>query len=322
MNPKLTLLVAVLVAAAIAGAVGVGLLEGGNELTPDPVREQPRAVEAAADLVAIPETAEATETADSGQTELASIPAGREARREEAKPAVPAPKASFPLVFQAGDQLWQTPQLQLATQLSARSVIVSVSNGEVLRFSSGGQFVLIANQTLPDGPHTTYHDDGKVATHGTVRGGKRVGLWTTWHAGGERGSEGRYTYGHKHGAWTTWHPTGEKESSGGYCYDQRDGPWADYYEDGERREVATYVNGQKDGTVVAWHANGTRESRVFYSYGRLHLSNESWHDNGERAARGSYEYGTQVGRWRYWRADGTPDAERSGVYEGGQRVRD
>lgn len=52
----------------------------------------------------------------------------------------------------------------------------------------------------------------------------------------------------------------------------------------------------------------------------LHGLYREWHQSGQRAARGHYEHGVQVGPWRYWSADGTPDDARTGVYADGQRV--
>jgi len=69
-----------------------------------------------------------------------------------------------------------------------------------------------------------------------------------------------------------------------------------YYADGRPESEASYRDGLRQGLAVEWYPNGTE------------------------AARGNYERGERSGEWSFWRADGSLDRERSGVYTAGRRV--
>lgn len=173
-----------------------------------------------------------------------------------------------------------------------------------------------------DGPHVADHDNGKPKERGQHQHGRRVGLWTTWYDSGERESEGRYVHGSRHGLWTSWHANGERQSRGDYLYDKQEGPWSTWREDGSRQEETTFVNGQPDGLKRRWHANGKREAEWTFVFGKLHGPTRTWHENGELASRGEYRHGVQTDRWDYFDAQGVLDADTSGWFENGQKVRD
>lgn len=93
--------------------------------------------------------------------------------------------------------------------------------------------------------------------------------------------------------------------------------------------VVLLVFFQPEGVVVSesW-PNGYPRTRATYvsapgEDGRvLHGAYRAWHENGRMAERGSYVQGAREGAWRFWRADGAPDEERSGTYLDGERVGD
>lgn len=69
-----------------------------------------------------------------------------------------------------------------------------------------------------------------------------------------------------------------------------------------------------------YYVSGKIESRVEFEGDKRHGLAERWHTNGQKLSEGRYEHGRMEGDWRFWNADGSPDAERSGTYVDGQRV--
>lgn len=77
---------------------------------------------------------------------------------------------------------------------------------------------------------------------------------------------------------------------------------------------------ESDGPRATYFADGKLASERSYRDGVLHGPALERYPDGKQAARGLYQDGRRAGTWSFWLADGSLDAERSGQYEGGQRV--
>lgn len=80
--------------------------------------------------------------------------------------------------------------------------------------------------------------------------------------------------------------------------------------EGKERQTTYFPSGQL-WTEVECDASGAREG-AFHRY----------LPDGRLEAEGQYVAGRMDGEWRWFGADGALDAEKSGVYRDGRRVRD
>jgi len=71
------------------------------------------------------------------------------------------------------------------------------------------------------------------ATQGTIRNGKREGIWVEYHDNGQLRSKGTL----KDGKW--------------------DGPWAQYHDNGQLRSKGTYKGGEKEDDWVYYSSDGS-----------------------------------------------------------------
>ena len=71
------------------------------------------------------------------------------------------------------------------------------------------------------------------ATQGTIRNGKREGIWVEYHDNGQLRSKGTL----KDGKW--------------------DGPWVQYHDNGQLRSKGTYKGGEKEDDWVYYSSDGS-----------------------------------------------------------------
>ncbi len=277
----------------------------------------------------IPTSSPALQT--SGVVPQASEPSKAELAAEsppERDPCVetPAPRRSGPT---------GTQQLELRESdrsLNRLRVERSKSPGDesrelrlVQRLENGsGVFALEEDdRELPlDGPVTLSHANGGKASTGTMRNGKRVGLWMEWYAGGHKSSEGNWFHGTRHGFWSYWYENGQLREAGEYLYGRKEGLWTSWHENGEKERVAHYRNDRAEERTTIWHAGGNKAAEGQLEDDLREGFWLEWHENGALRSRGSYLHGRAEGRWEFWSEDGVLDPGSSGRYEAGRRVGD
>jgi hypothetical protein len=83
-----------------------------------------------------------------------------------------------------------------------------------------------------------------------------------------------------------------------------------------------YARLASDGPAptTTFYGDGQRRNATMYVDGVKHGPSEQWYPDGRKQWEGSYERGFRAGEWRFWNEDGELDRDRSGRYEGGQRV--
>ncbi len=82
----------------------------------------------------------------------------------------------------------------------------------------------------------------------------RVGPTLTWHGNGRKASEGAYREGKKDGPWLFWYPTGTPERQGSYANGQPEGVWTSYHPNGERASEGQMVDGHEHARWTYWNA--------------------------------------------------------------------
>jgi hypothetical protein len=94
-----------------------------------------------------------------------------------------------------------------------------------------------------------------------------------------------------------------------------------FHDNGQVAESGGFVDGAKTGAWTYWDSVGRLELEGEYVDGLAEGLWRAWHDNGRIAGESWTRKGQFHGECRFWNARGELDAERSGVYERGVRVR-
>jgi len=101
-----------------------------------------------------------------------------------------------------------------------------------------------------------------------------------------------------------------------------DGPWRYWWENGQLRWRGTYDQGRLDGYTESYHENGQLEFQASYRKGQLHGAIEKRDDRGCLVQTGAYVNGRKRGAFVFYDPDGRIDIERSGLYDGEERIGD
>jgi antitoxin component YwqK of YwqJK toxin-antitoxin module len=147
------------------------------------------------------------------------------------------------------------------------------------------------------------YDDGKELTGGTLKDGKRDGVWTSWHKNGQKWTEGTFKNGEM-GLYTIWYENGKKKVEITYKYGKEIerlewtyyengiflietfkngemGLYTIWYGSGRKKIEGTYKDGKKDGLWTEWDGEGQKISEITYKDG-IFTSNtsdqEDWND--------------------------------------------
>jgi antitoxin component YwqK of YwqJK toxin-antitoxin module len=84
---------------------------------------------------------------------------------------------------------------------------------------------------------------------------------------------------------------------------------------GQGRESGADANAQ-----TTYFASGQLESRVEYADGRRSGLASRYFANGTKQSEGRFSAGLMEGEWKFWNADGSLDAERTGTYHAGDKI--
>lgn len=78
-----------------------------------------------------------------------------------------------------------------------------------------------------------YEKSGALKITGTLKNGRREGIWTAWHENGEVESEVKYIDDLRHGPIRTWYDNGKLRYKGFYSNGEPIGEWIYYSREGE-----------------------------------------------------------------------------------------
>ncbi len=125
----------------------------------------------------------------------------------------------------------------------------------------------------PDGPYTGYFDSGEKSVEGTLKEGKRDGVWTFWNRQTfpfvqvVKSCQGSYVAGKQDGAWAGWNAAGIKVSEAHYRLGVLDGLETMWHPDGTKKREITYKAGQPE-TYRAWNEHGVLVGEGTYRAGK------------------------------------------------------
>ena len=90
---------------------------------------------------------------------------------------------------------------------------------------------------------------------GTIKDGKKDGLWTWWYENGEKKNEGTFKDGQENGLHRWWYENGQKSKEGTYKDGKQVELVTSWYENGQKGKEGTF----KDGELVSencWDIDG------------------------------------------------------------------
>ena len=82
---------------------------------------------------------------------------------------------------------------------------------------------------------------------GSLKDGKREGLWSSYYDEGQLSSKGNYKNGYSDGPWFHYYSNGQLQIKGNYKDGKKEGPWVYYGFDGtvDEKRTGNYKNGVK-----------------------------------------------------------------------------
>ena len=93
---------------------------------------------------------------------------------------------------------------------------------------------------------------------GTIRNGKKEGLWVYYYDNGQLSYKGTFKVGKKDGPWVYYHSNGQLSYKVTYKDNKKDGPWVHYYFlNGQVSSRGDYKDGKKEGTWVRYSSDGS-----------------------------------------------------------------
>ncbi len=95
---------------------------------------------------------------------------------------------------------------------------------------------------VENGEYIERYDNGMIRIKGTMKNGKRDGLWQSWYVNGIPWSETTFKDGVKTGQTSTWYPNNQKRYDGFYVDDKEAGKWTYWDEKGKVLSSKTYEN--------------------------------------------------------------------------------
>ena len=121
---------------------------------------------------------------------------------------------------------------------------------------------------------------------------------------------------------TDWYEDGVRRYEGHLLRGEPDGSWRYWWENGQLRWRGSYRLGQLDGRTEGFYENGELEFVATYKNGVLHGPTEKRDETGRLLQTGAYMDGRKRGAFIFYGRDGKIDADRSGLYDGDERVAD
>lgn len=154
------------------------------------------------------------------------------------------------------------------------------SNGDVKEEGQyNGPDYSILNTWSPDGStavvngngeYTTYYSENKIFETGSVRDGKREGLWETFYETSDQVMlQSQFKGGKLNGTSTYYFESGNVSAEGNLVEGLRQGEWIWYFESGGVECSVSYENDKKQGVQTFYSENGEPAKEEIYEDGEL-----------------------------------------------------
>ncbi len=85
---------------------------------------------------------------------------------------------------------------------------------------------------IQNGEYIKHYTSGGIEMQGSMKDGKREGLWKSWYENNAPWSETTFENGKKNGKTITWYPNKQKRYEGFYTNDKESGKWTYWDENG------------------------------------------------------------------------------------------
>ena len=107
-------------------------------------------------------------------------------------------------------------------------------------------------------PFTDVPFTGEVTgwRQGSIKDGKRIGLWVSYYSKGQLWDKGNYINGERDGPWISYWDNGQLFYKGNYVNGERHGPWVGYYDNGQLSYKGSHINGMHDGPWIFYNEYG------------------------------------------------------------------
>jgi len=133
-------------------------------------------------------------------------------------------------------------------------------------------------------------------------------------------SEGPLVNGKREGDWISISPEGTIWSRCTYKNGLLDGHSILWDSEGRLQTDTQYKGGKPDGLAIGWHSNGNKAFEINWVAGVENGPWKQWYDTGQPKDEGTMKAGQPDGKYVFYRADGSIDASRSGVYSNGKKI--
>jgi antitoxin component YwqK of YwqJK toxin-antitoxin module len=142
--------------------------------------------------------------------------------------------------------------------LSLLFLIVGCSTDiESLQLRRGDTYYKINSETPFSGSVIRKWSSGEKYEAGSLRNGKKEGIWNTWYGNKQKEFKLTYKNGVENGLFTYYYQNGQKKSKANYKNGLIiDGLYNRWYENGQMEEEGTYKDGEKISSKE-WNEDGS-----------------------------------------------------------------
>ena len=101
-------------------------------------------------------------------------------------------------------------------------------------------FSVKSDTVIQNGEYITHYKNGGVEMSGTMKDGKREGVWKSYYEDGSAWSETTFLIGVKNGKTISWFDNEKKRYEGAYKNGKESGKWIFWNEQGKQERVKEY----------------------------------------------------------------------------------
>lgn len=117
---------------------------------------------------------------------------------------------------------------------------VANKNIQLDTLTSDFVFTAKADSVIENGEYVRYYKSGVAEVKGTMKNGKREGLWKSWYEDGSLWSETNFANGKKNGRTISWYDNEKKRYEGFYIDDKESSTWTFWDEQGNIQATKEY----------------------------------------------------------------------------------
>ena len=163
--------------------------------------------------------------------------------------------------------------------------------------------------------------NGKVTgdKQGTLKNGKKAGVWVTYSSNGQLYSKGNFKNGKEEGTWVFYYD-GQLSFKQNYKNGKLEGVKIAYKKWGQ--VTTNFKNDKKEGVRAGYYSNGQVEMKGNYKNGKREGPWVFYFSDGQLIWKGSYKNDKKEGaRFQYY-PDGTVNKMLTGIFKNDEKISD